>query len=165
MAIAYLLTLVTLTAFGGVYALTLERLKTIWVIPGILAGLILTTLTTFLTNWGGWGSTGTLISTSWLMITGLAWGLGLAWGVNRYLKVLSLQIDLSRQRALGELAAGSLVLTGLAIGLGRLFIPNPKPVEIVAESTTPEPTIPRPTPPPISAGFEPVPGTRPESPP
>lgn len=162
MAIAYLLTLIILSGFGGVYALTLGRLKTSWVMPGILAGLILTTLTAILANWGGWGSTGSLIGISWLLITSLAWGLGLAWGINRYLRVVSHQIDLSRQHALGELAIGSLVLTGLAFGLGRLFIAKPKPVEIASDLITPEPTIPRPTPPPTSAGFEPVPGTRPE---
>ena len=162
MAIAYLLTLIILSGFGGVYALTLGRLKTSWMMPGILAGLILTTLTAILANWGGWGSNGSLIGISWLLITSLAWGLGLAWGINRYLRVVSHQIDLSRQHALGELAIGSLVLTGLAFGLGRLFIAKPKPVEIASDLITPEPTIPRPTPPPTSAGFEPVPGTRPE---
>jgi DMSO/TMAO reductase YedYZ molybdopterin-dependent catalytic subunit len=162
MAIAYLLTLIILSGFGGVYALTLGRLKTNWVMPGILAGLILTTLTAILANWGGWGSNGSLIGISWLLITSLAWGLGLAWGINRYLRVVSHQIDLSRQHALGELAIGSLVLTGLAFSLGRLFIAKPKPVEIASDLITPEPTIPRPTPPPTSAGFEPVPGTRPE---
>jgi hypothetical protein len=77
-AAAYLLTLVILSGFGGVYAISLHRLKITWVMRGGLAGLFLTIFAVLLANWGGWGETSLVISLSWLLITGLTWGIGLA---------------------------------------------------------------------------------------
>jgi DMSO/TMAO reductase YedYZ molybdopterin-dependent catalytic subunit len=64
---------------------------------------------------------------------------------------------------LGELAVGSLAITGIAIGLGRWINPPAKPVEIAGKTITPEATNPIPTGPPTNVGFKPVPGTRPET--
>jgi hypothetical protein len=161
-AAAYLLTLIILSGFGGVYAISLHRLKITWVMRGGLAGLFLTIFAVLLANWGGWGETSIVISLSWLLITGLTWGIGLAWGVNRYLLSVSGEIDGNRRRVLGELAVGSLAITGIAIGLGRWLNPAAKPVEIAGKTFSPEATNPIPTFPPTNVGFEPIPGTRPE---
>ncbi len=161
-AAAYLLSLIILSGFGGLYAITLQRLKTPWMARGVLVGLFLTILAVLLANWGGWGATGLMIGVSWLLIAGLTWGIGLAWGVNRYLLSVSGEIDSNRRRVLGELAVGTLTITGIAIGLGRWLNPPPKPVEIAGKAITPETTNPLPTAPPTKVGFEPVPGTRTE---
>jgi hypothetical protein len=159
---AYLLALVLLSLLGGLYAVSLQRLKTPWEIRGVLAGLILTIFTILLASWGGWGGTGTLTSVIWLLVIGLTWGVVLAWGVDRLLLSISQPTDSTRNRVLGELAVGSLVITGLAVGLGRWLIPQSRPQEITGTSFTPQPTAIPPTGPPPKAGFEPVPGTRPE---
>jgi hypothetical protein len=159
--IAYLLTLVIMSGLGGLYVLTIQRLRINWAICGLLAGLVLT-IPTLLVCWGGWGKSGYLVDLSWLLVTSMVWGLGLAWGINHYIKTISLERNASRKRFLGELAIGSLVLTGLTISLGRWLIPKPKPTQIAIDPRTPEPTTLPPTPPPTKAGFEPIPGTRPE---
>ena len=161
-AAAYLLSLIILSGFGGLYAITLQRLRIPWMVRGVLAGLFLTIFAVLLANWGGWGETGLMIGLSWLLITGLAWGIGLDWGVDRLLLSVSGAIDGNRRRVLGELAVGSLAITGIAIGLVRWLNSPPKPVEIAGKTITPEATKPLPTAPPTKVGFEPVPGTRPE---
>jgi hypothetical protein len=159
---AYLLALVLLILFGGSYAITLQKLRTSWGVRGILAGLILSIFTILLANWSGWGSPLLAISLTWLLITGLAWGIGLAWGVDRLLLSAHQPADGTRKRVLGELAIGSLVVSGLAVGLGRWLIPQSRFQEVAGTSFTPPPTTIPPTGPPPKAGFEPVPGTRPE---
>jgi hypothetical protein len=161
-AAAYLLTLIILSGFGGVYAISLHRMKILMGVRGGLAGLFLTIFAVLLANWGGWGETSPVIGLSWLLITGIAWGIGLAWGVDRYLQSISGEIDGNRRRVLGELAVGSLAITGIAIGLGRWLVPPAKPVEITGKTITSEATKPLPTGPPTKVGFKPVPGTRPE---
>jgi hypothetical protein len=161
-AAAYLLALVVLSLFGGLYAVTLQKLKTSWGVRGITAGLILTAFTLWLANWSGWGSSTLVVSLTWLLITGLAWGLGLAWGVDRLLLSATEPTDVSRKRVLGELAVGSLVFSGLAVAFGRWVIPQNKSQEVAGISFTPQSTTIPPTGPPQSPGFEPVPGTRPE---
>ena len=41
---AYLLSLVILCLFGGLYAITLQKMKSAWSVRGVLAGLLLTSL-------------------------------------------------------------------------------------------------------------------------
>ena len=56
-AAAYLLALVLLSLFGGLYAATLQKLKTSWWVKGVFAGLFLTAISFLLLNWGGWTNT------------------------------------------------------------------------------------------------------------
>jgi hypothetical protein len=160
--IAYLLALVLLSGTGGLYAVSLRRLKAPWWLRGTLVGIILTLLAAVLANWGGWGSVNPVIGNAWLLITSLAWGIGLAWGVDSYINALAEESNTARRRVIGQLTIGSLALSMLAIGLGRRFIPQPEPAEVAQGLLTPDPTTPLPTRPPSSTGFEPVPGTRPE---
>ncbi len=159
---AYFLALVILCLFGGIYGSTLERLKTPWWVRGVLAGLILSSLTLMLASWGGWSRTTFLFSISWLLVAGLAWGLGLAWGVEQLILSALQPADASRRSVLSELAIGSLAFTGLAIGIGRLLAPRSELREVGGKSITPKPTTPLPSAPPMAAGFEQVSGTRPE---
>jgi hypothetical protein len=161
-AAAYLLALALLSLSGGLYAASLQKLKSSWVVKGIIAGLILTAFTLLLAYWSGLGSSILAVSFAWLLITSLVWGLGLAGGVDRLMLTSQEQADPSRKQVLGELAVGSLVVTAFSIGLGRWLIPRPESQEVVGVSFTPQPTIIPPTGPPPKAGFEPVPGTRPE---
>lgn len=161
-AFAYLLALAILSLFAGLYAITLGRLNTSWGVRGSLTGLFLGFLTILLANWNGWRGLNLDTGLAWLLLTSLGWGLGLAWGVDRYRLAISQQTDLNRKRALGELVVGSAILTGLAFGMGRWLTLVSTPTEVAQSPTTPEPTRPLPTAPPTKAGFEPVPGTRPE---
>jgi hypothetical protein len=161
-AAAYILTLIILSGLAGLYAITLHRLKIHGILRGLLAGLVLTLSIVLLVNWDGWGGISPIIGFIWLLFSGLAWGIGLSWGVERYLQSIDGEIDSNRRRVLGELAIGSLVITGIATGLGRWLTPSHKPVEITRNTITPEARKPSPTPPPAKVGFEPVPGTRPE---
>lgn len=160
--VAYLLALTILSLLGALFAITLQKLRTSWWIKGIFAGLILMTLTMFLANSGNWGSSILSVRFGWLLITDLAWGISIAWGVNRLLSASQEPADPTRKRVLGELAAGSLVITGLSIGLSRWLKPQSETQEVARGSFTPQPTVIPPTGPPPKAGFEPVPGTRPE---
>ena len=137
-------------------------MKSSWLVKGFIAGLILTAFTLILAYWSGLGSSILAISIAWLLVTSMVWGLGLAWGVGRLLSTSQEQADPSRKRMLGELAVGSLVVTAFSIGLGRWLMPRPESQEVVVVSFTPPPTTIPPTGPPPKAGFEPVPGTRPE---
>lgn len=161
-AAAYLLALVLLSLFGGLYAAIQHRLNPSWWVKGIFTGLILSVLTIALTFWGNWGGINFAINLTWLVVTSLVWGTSLAWGVDRTLVASKEPADPSRKRVLGELAVGSLAITGLVIGLGRWLIPQTESQEVVGASFTPQPTSIPPTGPPPKAGFEPVPGTRPE---
>ncbi len=161
-AAAYLLALAVLSMLGGLFAVTLQRLKTPWGVRGIVAGLILTAFTLLLANWGGWGSSVLGVSLTWLLVTSLAWGISLAWGVDRLLLSAAEPADSSRKRVLSELAVGSLIVSGLAAGLGRWLIPQPGEQEVAGTSFTPQPTTIPPTGPPPKPGFEPVTDTRPE---
>ncbi len=159
---AHLLTLVLLSGLAGLYAITLHRLKFPWILRGLLAGLVLTLFTALVGIWDGWGGISPTIGLIWLLFSGLAWGIGLSWGVERLLRSIDGEIESNRRRVLGELAIGSLVVTGISAGLGRWLAPQQKPVEITGGPITPEAVEPSPTPPPAKAGFEPVTGTRPE---
>lgn len=162
MAAAYLLALTLLSLSGGLYAITIQKLKSSWVVKGFIAGSILTALTLLLAYYGGWGSSIFTVSLVWLLVTSLVWGLGLAGGVDRLLLTSQAEADPGRRRVLGELAVGSLVVTGVSIGLGRWFSPQLESQDVAGASLTPQPTAIPPTGPPPKAGFEPVPGTRPE---
>ncbi len=161
-AAAYILTLIILSGLAGLYAITLHRLKTPWIVRGLLAGFFLTGFTVLLASWGGWAGISLTIDLIWLLFTGLAWGIGLAWGVDRYLQSVTGGDDFSRRRVLGELAVSSLALTGIVTGIGRWLNPPQRPVEVAKQTITPEATKTLPTAPPTKAGFTPVPGTRPE---
>lgn len=159
---AYILALILLSGTGGLYAVSLRRLKTAWWVRGSLVGMLLTLAAVLLANWGGWGSVSPVFSAAWLMMTSLLWGLGLAWGIDRYINALSEEESTDRRRVIGQLTIGSLALSLMAVGLGRRFSGQPKPAEVAQGLFTPEPTTPLPTTPPTSTGFVPVPGTRPE---
>lgn len=162
MAIAYLLTLLILSGLGGVYAITLQRIRIKWLLRGVIAGLILAGLSIGLVIWGA-GIRGVhFLSISWLLLICILWGMGLAWGVESYLTTVSGPEDAGRRWTLGKIAIGSITLSGLFIALGRWSLPKPEASSATGTLTTPQPTEPLPTPPPTKAGFMPVAGTRPE---
>lgn len=161
-ALAYLLAVVLLSLLAGLYGITLTKLKSPWPVRGLLIGMLLGFLSILLVNRNGWGGSNLAAGLLWLISTSLAWGFGLAWGEERYWSAISQQQDPGRKRVLGELALGSAVLTALAFGIGRWFNLVTGISELAQSPTTPEPTKPLPTAPPTKAGFEPVPGTRPE---
>lgn len=159
---AYLMSLILLSIIGGLYAVTVQRIKTTWWVRGILAGISLTLAAVLLANWGGWAGFSPVLSSTWLMLTSLLWGLALAWGVDNYINALSEGENSARRRVMGQITIGSLALTLLAIGLGRRFTVQAKPSGAAQGLLTPEPTTPLPTTPPTRTGFVPVPGTRSE---
>lgn len=160
--IAYLLAWFLLILLAGLYAVTISKLNSRWWVRGILAGLTLGALTIPLGIWGGWGGSSPAVGLSWLLGTSLAWGLVLAWGVEHYWSAISSEQDPDRKRAITELALGSAAISVIAFGLGR-WINRASSAPGISTNPLP-PTTPHssPTPPPARAGFEPVPGTRPE---
>lgn len=165
-SMAYLLALLLLTVFAVLYALTLDRVHITWFYRGLIAAGLLWYLSMGLAFWSGWGKAGPLITAIWLAILNSAWGIALAWGVERVFFTLQGGSELNRRQAIAQLTAGSLVLSGIAIGLGR-WLSSPteeQPIEVAVETPgVPTPTSqPSPTPPPTQEGFVPVPGTRDE---
>lgn len=159
---AYFFTLIGLLALGVVYAAAAGRRRPSWLVGGVLAGGVLGLSASLVAFLGGWRAANLLPGLVWLMATSLAWGLGLAWGLARIEETLSIRNGSGRRRALVQMAAGSLALAGLAIGLGRWFARRPEGTPSAAEAAISTPGPPTPTPPPARAGFVPVEGTRPE---
>lgn len=162
MVLAILLTLAGLSVFGGLYAITLQRINVHWVLRGIIAGLFIAALATLIANWGGWGKPGQVMGMLWLLLTCILWGCSLAWAIDQYQLAMSDEINTGRRKVLGQLAIGSLTMSGIFVLLGRWLEPEPAAPPVAGKVTTPQPTEPLPTPPPTKAGFTPVPGTRPE---
>ena len=161
-SLAYLLVLVILCLLAGLYAVSVDKLKTPWWIRGVIMAVCLACLNLWLYTWNERGARIDYPDILWLITMSLAWGLGLAWGVNRYWTSLSNDQDLERKRFLGGLALGSLALTAAAVGIGRWNKHGTEQAESVLRPLTPDPLKPSPTLPPSSSGFTAVPGTRSE---
>lgn len=163
---AYLLAMLVLVVFAILYSLALGRSRIPWFLSGLIAGDILGLLSIGLTIWSGWGEAGPLVSALWLVALNSIWGIAMAWGVNQVLLTLEGGDNLERRGAVVQLTLGSLVLSGIAAGLGRWLAPQSEEQPIpIAESPSGTPTVtpqPSPTPPPTEEGFVPVPGTREE---
>lgn len=160
--IAYILAWFLLILMAGLYVVTIGKFNSRWWMRGMLAGLVLGTLTILLGIWGGWGGSSPETGISWLLGTSLAWGLALAWGEDRYWLAISREQDPDRKRAITVLALGSAAISAIAFGLGRWINRASSTPEISSNPVPPGTANPAPTPPPARAGFEPIPGTRPE---
>jgi hypothetical protein len=161
-ALAYLLALVMLSLLSGLFNVTLGNLKTSWVMHGILYGLILGLVSILLASWNEPGEVKLSAEFIWLLAASMFWGLGLAWGADRYLSAITQHQDLNRKRVVAELAIGSAGLTAILVGTSRWLKAGNEPVEITQNPVTTEPIQPPPSAIPTKAGFQAVPGTRPE---
>ena len=163
---AYALTWLFLILLAVLYALTLGTMRFHWVLRGLVAGAILWLFCMGLAGWSGGGQAGAIPTALWLAILNAAWGIALAWGVDQVSRAQSGIEDPNRRQAIAQLTIGSLILSGIAAGLGRWLTPpeEEKPIQIAdippgTPTLTPNPT---PTPPPTEEGFIPVEGTRAE---
>lgn len=161
-ATAYIMSLVLLSGFAGLYAVTLQRWNISWIVRGLVASFLLSAGSLFLVIWGGWRGTNLLLNFGWLILTSFGWGIATAWLIDRFQDSIEGRTDISRRRVLIKLGTGSLVLSGAAIGLSRWLHQPVQPAGDAQGSVLSEENFPPLTLPPANAGFQPVPGTRPE---
>ena len=159
---AYLFTFAGLVVLGMLYAVAAGERVAKWAAGGILVGLFLGLVASWVAFSGGWRAGNLFPGVFWILATSIAWGLGLAWGVAQVEEALSERDRAGRRRVLTQLGIGSLALAGLGLGIGRWFARGPAEPQAGLATGTLSPALPTRTPPPPRAGFIPVEGTRPE---
>jgi len=132
-SLALVLAFLALAVLGGIQALAGRRTQASWIWSGGIAGVLLWAAAVYLADFAGWGELDAAAGIAWLGAVSLGWGFATSWSGTRLLLLSEMPETQPRRRFIRDLGLISLLITGLAVGLGRWLWRRQKGLEPVAE--------------------------------